>query len=236
MEKSIIKISSSFMLRRIDPIEILSNYLKGNYKSLDLPKDKIETKKGILIIGKNTGKDKSYEIYRFTDKSNSKQTIITTNHISYKHAIDQLNNKTNLTNPIIKCLYCRRFIKENPVGIPVSMESDLKNNIVKFNVDGNYCNFNCVYADLKRMVSVSRIYQDPLYMDSEQMLHVMYHKMYPEKCKERIIEAPDWRLLKENGGPLSDKEFDENSNNYIPLTSIVQVPIKRQFIKLSSKK
>jgi len=234
MSKSVIKISETFMLRRIDPVCILKNYLKGGYKNLEIPKQKIKSKNKRISLGKNYGDNNSYEIYRFKDKSNSKQVILTTNHLIYKHSVDKILGQ-NVERPIVKCLYCKRKINKTPIGIPISMETNNKTKEIKFHVDGTYCNFNCMFADFKRINDTSRIYKDPLYMDAEQLIHVMFHKMYPKQEKKRIREAPDWRLLRENGGPLTDKEFDEGNFVFIPMTSVVQVPVKRQYIKLNIK-
>ena len=113
------------------------------------------------------------------------------------------------------------------------METDTKNKTTLFNVEGTYDTFGCALASLKRIYSCHYRYKDPLYMDSEQLLHTMYHKMYPDKIGSRIKEANDWRLLKLNGGPLTDQEYDSEQCEYVKIPNLVTVPVKRQYVKLN---
>lgn len=228
MSKTIVKIPETFILRSIDPIDILSKYLKGEYKTLKIPTKKVKNK--FLTTGKNIGTNPSYEIYRLLDKSNTHQTIFTTNHNLYNHYSNVIKHKKS-DRPLLKCTYCRRDIKGEYVGLPVSMEMDKEH--VSFFTEGYYCHFGCAYANLKRVIPVSRIHRDPLYMDAEQLLHCMYHKLYPNEPRN-IVEAPDWRLCRSNGGPLTDEEFDSKTYKYVAINNVAMLPVKRQYMKLAN--
>lgn len=231
MLRNTIKIAETLILRRIDPVLILRKYLAGDYKNTIIPTEKITLSKAFLNVNSKIGNDQTSELYRFSDKTNSGQLIITSNHEQYKYSCDTINND----KPISYCKWCRREIKGIPLGIPISMEKERNSNIVYFNVEDTYDTFGCALASLKRIYSCHYMYKDPLYMDAEQLLHCLYHKMHPNRLGTRIKEAGDWRLLKYNGGPLEDEEYDSEQYQYVQLTNIVTVPIKRQFIKLNIK-
>jgi len=237
MSRNPIKITDNLVLRRIDPVIILRKYLAGDFKNVRIPKNKVTLSTAFVNLNQKIGTDQTYEVYRFNDKANSGQIIVTTNHEQYKCAKDNNTKDSNKdSEPVAHCLWCRREIKTNPIGIPISMETDRHTGNVLFNVEDTYDTFGCALASLKRIYSCHYMYKDPLYMDAEQLLHCMYHKMHPDKIGTRIVEAHDWRLLKSNGGPLNDEEYDNNQCVYIQLSNVVLVPIKRQYIKLNLTK
>ena len=225
-----IKIIETLTLRRIDPVVILQRYLAGNYKNIDFPENKVIISSSTINLNK-IGSDHHSEIYRFSDKTNTHQTIITTNQPQYQHSKNILENKPSKL-PKILCMWCRRDLTTPPIGIPVSME--IKNETIYFHTEDAYDTFECAFASLKRLYSCNHIYKDPFYMDSEQMLNCMYKRMYPEETN-KIQEAKDWRLLKSNGGPLSDTDYDNHSHKYITTNSIITLPVKRQYVKINLK-
>ena len=221
------------MLRRIDPVIMIRRYLAGEFRQVTIPKGKVRFSTAFVNLNHKIGSDQTSEVYRYNDKTNSGQLIVTTNHERYKYSKDLQNNKPNVDKPIAYCGWCRREIKHKPIGIPISMETDRNTNNVAFNVEDTYDTFGCALASLKRIYSCHYMYKDPLYMDAEQLLHTMYHKMYPKKIGFRIKEANDWRLLKSNGGPLTDEEFNSEQCEYVKIPNLVMIPVKRQYIKLN---
>lgn len=225
MLNSAVKITETLMLRRIDPVESFKKYLLGDYKNITIPKDKAIISSSFINLNQKIGNDENFSIYRFNDKTNYGQLIVTTNHKQYSEYKDNVKNKK-------WCLWSRREIKENAIGIPISMEIDRHTNKITFYIEDTYANFECAMASLKRIYSCHRNYKDSLYMDAEQMLHCMYYRMYPDKIGTRITEAKDWRLLDINGGPLSEEEYDSDQHGYIQIPNVVIIPIKRQYVKL----
>ena len=106
---------------------------------------------------------------------------------------------------------------------------------VSFFVIDAFCDFGCAFSNLKRRTGESRMYRAPLYTNAEQLLYCMYYRMYPDRVGESIHEKPDWDLLRENGGPLTDEEFDSETSEYISVSSVVTLPIKKQYIKINTK-
>lgn len=234
MSNAAIKITESLMLRRVDPVDMLKKYLAGEFVRTEIPAEKVSMS-SFVNVDHRIGNDTNAKIYRLTDKTNVGQVIVTTNHDQYSYA----KNISDGKQPVKRknwCLWSKREINEESVGIPVAMEIDRYNNKITFYVEDAYYNFECAIAGLKRLYSCHRNYKDPLYMDAEQMLHCMYYRLYPDRIGTRINEAKDWRLLDINGGPLTEEEYDSDQHKYIQLPNVVIIPIKRQYIKLTVPK
>lgn len=214
------------MLRKINPIDILNQYMNGSFKALTMPKTEIVLSTGGVNVGNTVGTNYSSQVYRINDRSTNGYVIATTNQLAF--------DKTKCQ---VICPYCKRRDLDinKTIGIPVKMTVHQKTNVATYFTDGTYCHFGCAYSDLKRSLSTSRMYRDPLYMDSEQLLHSMYYRMYPSKKGHRINAAPDYRLLDENGGPLSSQQFDTESVKYMLVPNIAISPIKKQYLKLNVK-
>ena len=234
MSRTAIKITENLVIRRIDPAEMLRRYFAGEFRKVTMPTGKITISTSFVDLSQRVGTDQTSEIYRFTDKTNSGQIIVTSNHGQYKYAKD--GSETGEDRPTACCLWCRREINTIPIGIPIEMETNRHTNQIVFNVEDTYDTFGCALAALKKIYSCHSMHKDPLYMDAEQLLHCLYHKMYPDKIGERIVEAPDWRLLRSNGGPLEDEEYDSDLVGYVQLPNVVTLPVKRQYIKLNLNK
>jgi len=231
MSKPMIKVTETFMLRKIIPKEITIKYFKGSYINKKLPTDKVKTNKNFIKLGKQIGSDSSSEIYRFTDKSNNIQTVLTTNHEHYSYIKDKQDGKL-VDNPLIRCRYCKRNHMKNPIGVPVRMDIDKNNNAV-FSVTDLCCDFGCAFSHLKSINKCDRFYKGPLYMNAEQMLLCLYYRLYPDKRGTHIRSKPHPDLLRSNGGPLTDEEFDRDTAQYFPLSNVTILPTKKQFLKLN---
>lgn len=233
MSRNSIKSTETLMLRRIDPVIMLKKYLAGEFKNLTIPQSKITISNAFVNLNK-IGTDYNSETYRFNDKTNSGQLIITTNHESYNCTKNKDSDKT-IEQPVEYCKWCRRKIEGSPLRIPIAMEKDPITGVITFYGDDPIDKFECGLAILKRVYSCHRNYRDSLYMDSIQMLHCYYYRMYPKNKGSKIIEAKDWGLLKSNGGPLSNEEYDSNQHRYVETPNVIMLPIKRQYIKLKLK-
>lgn len=245
MSNLAVKITESLMLRRIDPVDMLRRYLAGDLIKIEIPKDKISISSSFIDLSQRIGNDSSSRSYRFNDKTNSGQIIVTTNHNEFNSFKDLTEGK--LAEGKLPegrqpekgkrwCLWSKREITGESIGIPIAMDIDRYTNKITFYVEDTYYNFGCAMAALKRNYLCHRHYKDPLYMDAEQMLHCMYYRLYPEKIGTRIVEAKDWRLLDLNGGPLTEEEYDSDQQSYIGIPNVVIIPIKRQYIKLALPK
>ena len=229
---TVFKLSESFTIRKIDPKVLATKFFKGEYATRNFPEKKIKNASYLLKLGKDIGNDTSSEVYRFKDKNNNNQTIYTLNHSLYDYATKKAaGNFAEL--PILKCKYCKRKILKNPIGLPISMEIN-KDGDISFSVIDNFCDFGCAFSYLKRKIGDSRIYRGPLYENAEQMLYCLYYRIYPKKKGESIKDKPEWDLLRENGGPLTDEEFDSDASIYVPVPTVSIFPVKKQYTKITS--
>tara|TARA_R110002153_G_scaffold160473_1_gene312830 strand:- start:574 stop:1269 length:696 start_codon:yes stop_codon:yes gene_type:complete len=224
---TVFRVAENFTIRKISPKDIAARFFKGEYVNRTLPQKKIKNIAPLMKIGKNVGDNVSSEIYRFKDKGNNNQTIYTTNHSLYNYSISE-----NTELPIIKCKYCKRNIMKNPVGLPISME--FSGGDVSFTVIDSFCDFGCTFSYLKRKNGENRCYRAPLYENAEQILYAFYYRIYPDRVGKNIKDKDDWDLLRENGGPLSNEEFDNENSVYVPIPSVNIIHTKRQFFKLNN--
>jgi hypothetical protein len=228
MKKSaVFRVSDSFTLRKIDSKEMTVKFFKGEYANRKLPEARIKSSGTLLKISKDVGKDINSETYRFKDKNNNNQTIYTTNHVMYDYHANECNEL-----PIIKCKYCKRTILKNPMGLPISME--ISNDDISFTAIDSFCDFGCTFSYLKRKTGQSRIYTGPLYCNAEQILHCLYYRVYPDRFGKNIKDKADWELLKENGGSLTNEEFDNEAAGYFCVPSVTVAPVKKQYLKFTN--
>ena len=228
MTGGILRITESFSLRKIDAKSIANKFFKGDYANRGWPENKIRSGVSVVKIGKDIGNDKSSEIFSYKDKNNNNQIIYTTNHALYKYISE---GSSGINCPILKCQYCKRGNLKKPIGLPIAMSKEGEK--ITFHVTGSFCDFGCAFSHLKRRTGTSRLYRGPLFMNSEQMLNLLYYRVYPERVGETIKEKPDWDLLRDNGGPLTNEEFDSSSSEYVPIPSMILLPSKQQFMKLN---
>ena len=242
----ILKITESFSLRKIDPKVIARKFFVGDYANRGLPENKIRGSVSVVKIGKDIGNDKNSEVFSYKDKNNNNQIIYTTNHALYKYVMDCQSSKdkdardtkdqTKENPPILKCKYCKRGGMRRPIGLPIKMEKRVdkkKGEEITFHVVDSFCDFGCAFSYLKRRTTISRLYRGTLFANAEQLLHIFYYRVYPDRIGESIREKPDWDLLRDNGGPLTNEEFDANASEYIPVPSIILQPSKQQYVKMN---
>lgn len=249
--KTVIGYNPAFLLKKIDPYQIITQYFAGKYKNIDKFPSKIEKAKSqinVSLIGTNSNS----EIFSFKDKFGVTQTMITTNHQPFAYALNQLNSisetshdndtskesnaniieYTEQLTKIVpykpnKCLWCRCKFKpdEEPVGIPIKMEK--AGHVTIFHVDQPYhCKMECMYSNLKSRQNV-RMFNDGIYTDSNSLANIFYRLF--TGTLENIKEALDWILHEENGGPLKDEQFHSGNTKYTKTGNIVLLPIKAEY-------
>jgi len=221
---TVIRVSENFTIRKLDPKEITRKYFNGDYSNRKLPASKIKKKVDSVKMGKEIGQKECSEVFQFKDRNNNYQTIFTTNHNLYQKEEE---------NTIVKCKYCKRKILKNHLGLPIRVEK--KGEELIFHILDSFCDFGCAFSFLKRKNFESRLFKSSSYINSEQLLYFFFYSVFPEKEGEKIREKPDWDLLRENGGPLTDEEFDSGSIQFIPTPNVILSPSKKQYIKINSK-
>lgn len=224
-KKPLVSVTPTFLLRGIEPIKVLNDYLQGKFSQVTLPNSKIQISSSSITLAPQYGNNGDSETYVYQHKIND-HTIVTTNHDKY------ILSKGSDPHELPKggcCLWCRQNIEISPVGIPVKIEKVFTNAKYHFYVDQPYyCRFECCFSGLKRDNPCCNIFRDPLYADSEQMLKLMFNILYPGKGP--LKEAHDWRLLKENNGPMPKEEYYSNTHCYYRTPNIIISPVKIEYL------
>jgi len=240
-KKPIIEILPTFLLRSVDPAKVIADYQNGKYQNLSMH-NKVENQPTLnqrlpsISLLPDYDKSADSESYSYVDKSNVQRIVGTTNHRNYEiiKANTQLAGALPFGNGE-KCNWCRVELTQSPIGIPIKIQclktkdaSQGENKYYVFHCEGSYCSFECCYAGLKQLNQPIFVTRDSLHMESEQMLRFMYDIIYPNS---KLQEAPDWRILKDNGGFLSREEFFSCNHTFHRLPSIILLPAKVEYAR-----
>jgi len=76
-------ITPTFLLKGIDPNDLLKRYLNGEFFEKSFPPTKIHFASSPLTSDVVVGPDNNSKIYEYVDKNNEKKRIYTTNHDNY---------------------------------------------------------------------------------------------------------------------------------------------------------
>jgi hypothetical protein len=206
----------SFLLRGVDPEQVINELLRGDYKSTkEVPKSSVSSS---LVSHANEAatSDRSAERLAITIGRHKVYIVTTEQRVFYA----QLG--CTRTPPILLCKWCRLRINSSWVGIPINHVK--KGQEEYFYTTGTYCCYSCAYAHLRCILSQYRASShSSKYINSEQYLKYLFHQQYPNK---QLHASPDWNLLEDNGGPLSREDFFAQSSSYVPLPSMKIVPTK----------
>nr|WIL03505.1 hypothetical protein Cplu_201 [Cedratvirus plubellavi] len=205
-----LRIIPTFHLRGIVPVQILKRYKEGNFPSF--PENKVNVSVTNIRVLPKLSSDNSEENFIFVDKSGTKNVYTTTNHASFQTWKDR-----KCVTPDAPCAWCRHPVGEKALFMPISI---IGNNLYLGDIPT--CNYSCCYSELKRELGTSFITRDPLYRDSEHILKYLFYTEHPE---DKLVAAPDWRLLDINGGPLSHEEFSKGAKYARGINIIVPVKV-----------
>lgn len=155
----------------------------------------------------------------------------------------KLPSRTN-----IPCFGCRRIYTSYPLGVPVEYYPGKRKNKRKYSViqgreledsdrteteaekehfvtDGLVCSFNCMLNVIKD--SHNKI----IFQQSNQLIYKLYEKIFGKIPSEKIIPAPSFRIRKEYGGDVSDKDFEKmlQTVEFIELEHLIMRPCIKIF-------
>lgn len=230
-KKTIIEIVPTFLLRSVDPAKVVKDYKQGYYQSLVFH-SKSEKRKSLqhqaISLTPEYDKNPESEVYAYIDKSNVQKVVGTTNHRSYEFIKAHSNGETLPYGHGEKCLWCRVELKSPPIGLPIKLNilQNGKGKKYQFHCEGTYCSFECCYAGFVHYNLPLYHFRDPLHMETEQLLRFMYSLIYDDAI---LRQAPDWRILKDNGGFLSYEDFTKFNHGYQRLPSIILLPVKVEY-------
>lgn len=207
-------INPTFLLRGLDPSQIISDYQAGKFSCVSDVPSKVTLAASISVTDYNDSPDS--EIYYIRNRSNNQVNVITTNHQAYKAAQDGTSYHPQ------HCLWCRRSFDTEPVGIPTRMV--VTDQTYTFFVDRpSYCSFECCLAEICR--DNYRCHRDPFLVDAETLIRFFYRLATGE---DQLRPAPDWWLLDVNGGPLTYDDY--KVHHYSRTPSIITLPFKMTYM------
>ena len=209
-------IEKSFFLKQVDPLLVAKLYLSGE---LLMPTSKVLIDESTITPDLEIGPNNSSEVYEIMDKNGEYIRIITTDNIKWKNPNSEYK---------YVCHWCRISHNGEPIIIPIKLEKDHATGNLVFSGTGNYCCFECAYADLKTKWYCGFYQKNSLYTDAETLLRFMYH-LYTKK--ENLVASPDWVLHEKNGGALSNKDFYNSKHTYVHIPNIIMSNIKTTHIQ-----
>jgi hypothetical protein len=111
------------------------------------------------------------------------------------------------------CWYCRRDVKpETKVGIPLRIRDDRFHHLLIVDTEGRACNTSCAFKFVKEHASEHSCYEG-----RETAMQQINEICAPGT---KLIAAPNWRLHKMNGGPMTDEEFDREVRTFVPTSNL----------------
>lgn len=227
---------NNFLIRGVRPDDVFAKYLEGKFKTATLPeKREINTK---IPKMQNYGTDpETSQIYYYTDRQSRRVIVATGNHkpyIQFVHNNYDPHTVIDLSEMNYPCYWCRRPLekyRKTVTGIPIKINRTVTDQTGIFSVDcddyGCYCDDRCAYASLKANYRNPVALRDSLWEDSESLMRYIYRMKYGDQI---LKEAKDFRLLKINGGPLDDDEYDSYQNHdFEQSCNVIYLPIKRTY-------
>lgn len=229
MSDSVAHFAPVFVLRRVSPREISKKYYEGYYETKDIPISKIRLSNVFHISNPNHGSSPEDPRYQFKDKNNAPVIVVTSNskaYTIYKQS-KQFIDKERI------CPYCLRSFENSPIPIVVRLDIEEKDDdessiyYIFWVINVLCCSFPCAFSWTKR-----ESYANYRYKIAYENLKTLFRFMYPG---ETFFEAPNWRLLDVNGGPLTQEEFDKGYYKYRETANMVFLPAKEEFIQTQLK-
>lgn len=222
-----------FVLRQVNAVELIKRYNEGAFSQVkDLPSAKIEVAKSTAIMAPTHGKSLQEPTCAIKDRMD-KSIIMYTDNVSN---FETFTKSGGVPPKGGRCEWCRRLFTNESQGVPIAFKegeaiSANKNGApyYAFWDEGTFCSYRCVLAHILMFKEIGPQQRDPLYLNSEATLRFRFSLEYPNV--EVLLPAPDYRLLKENGGSLTDEEFDGTKYTYLRTANVVIIPCKVAYIR-----
>jgi hypothetical protein len=223
MNKTLVNVIPSFLLRGIDPNEILNQYKSGQFSGLHFsPSTGIKVKVAPITFVPISTESTNDPFYSFRDKNGYPHVVAFTNQDEYLSYM-----KGEKISHI--CMLCFKSFTHDVESIPLSAElryfkkENEENTLIKTIIvigEGSYCCPDHCFTALRMMVYNHR--HDMLYHDSE----MIYKNIISERFPGLQLKEVDIKLLKRFGGSVSDDEFDPSMYEYRRMNNFIVIPSK----------
>jgi len=215
----------SFLLRTIDPRDIISRYVKGDFSKLIWNPSgisKIPTNTSTISILSIQSSNINDGVYAYRDRSDTIRYRVFSNQVNFECYLKGEDRE-------LECENCGKMYKSsNQKGIPIQKTFFIENGCT-FPVaycEGSYCSTRCAYTgwvDEKRVSSKN-------FSSAIKNAEIILREIYAQECPGKILKTTnDRRLLKKFGGSL---EYDEwiGDSEYSPC-NIHLIPVKGMYAK-----
>lgn len=232
MSDSVAHFAPRFVLRKINPKDISQKYSEGYYENRKIPLSKIKVSEVFHVSNPSHGSSSDDPRYQFKDKNNASVIVVTSNSKAYTI---YKQSKQYIDKPRT-CPWCLRSFDHSPIPVVVKLNikngdkqytsSKIPNSIyyIFWTINVNCCSFPCAFSWIKR-----ESYVNYRYKMAYEYMKILFKFIHPGK---KFFEAPDWRLLDINDGPLSSEEFDKGYYKYKGTSNIIFLPAKEEFIQI----
>ena len=225
-----IKLDKKYSLKEMNEYNLRNSNIKNNCTIIQNDNDKLYNQQSSVNTNSISNITKILENLSISKETLKPSELLNfeNNNIQLYYSLHKENKKRELPKQTdVCCYYCRHSFNTKPLSLPVKYNIKEK----YFDCDGIYCSFNCMLAFLHETNT------NYLYKDSYSYIYTLY-KMLNGKSppKNKIIQAPSWRMLKNYGGTLTIEEyrktfdiveFDNNPRQInLPLKPICNVFIK----------
>ena len=225
-----------FLLKSVNPKNVLADYIKGVYST-----DKtVKYSSSIILpdvgtthkqdIPKSLGSDPNLCCVYIRKSPQAVYEVYTTNHdnfiVSVSTAKPTKKYKANVVHKKRMCIWCRRDLDSEdtyPIPIPVKMKLH-ENTRYFYGSDRIYCTDRCASAMLDELLQDKA--NSALYSESRTLLRHLHYLLTGE---EKIVSSPHWSLLENNGGPMGAETYYSTQNKYRKNPNIIFVPVKIQY-------
>lgn len=227
-----IKINPTFLLKGVDPVELVKKYVSGNFNS-QFNKSKIpRAKNNISIIPSNrTGSQDP--VFSVKDRFNNFIIISTSNHENFKVFTE---SGGELKKGGI-CDRCHKTFEHTGIGYPVKyneksvLSNDRYRIIYVFYIEGCFCCFEHCLEYVNLMLSQPLTQRDNMLNDAASALKFMHSLIYPGQT---LLSSNNPCLLKNNGGSLTEEEWEDKRYIYVPTDRLLLIPVKREHIRFDN--
>nr|QBK90856.1 MAG: A1L transcription factor/late transcription factor VLTF-2 [Pithovirus LCPAC201] len=220
-----------FVLRKIDPHEILNLYRNGHFVNCSIPTTKMSNPETNPNPGRHQfGSNKYDQTYQVKEGGRTR-SYLTTGQEDFNLASKKIQNGKDLRDiqllKVGKCDKCQRDLSElpegiYPTGIPIKVVK--KGNVFIFHTIFKYCTMACAFEKL--LAALHNKFGNYILEDCIRTLKFMFHLLYPTG---QLVSAPDDHLRSANGGPISDEEHSSPDSYFYKTPNIICVPTKQEY-------
>ena len=219
------RIVPTFLLKGLIPDKLHYDYHNGYFNRPIPTKEPIRLTKNITVLAPEYSNNNNDAVFMIKDKNNKNSIITTTGHEIYN--IFMANGQQLPKGE--RCDICKCDFEHTRMICPTSYREDtiIKNgrlySVYNFWGFGEFCSFNCSYAHVLKI---------PLNNDINatnyiQLLKFLYFLVYPDGPPLRPTQ--DIKLLKSNGGSLTEEQWADTKHVYVPTDRVRLYPVKMEY-------